>query len=287
MMIIATIGGLSAMLFWGLGDYWAGKAGQKSDAYLVNFVIQLAALLLLLPVTFFYGITIDTALIPLVLFIAALFTIAYISFVKALSIGPVGVAAPLANGYALVTILVGVVFLNFEISVVQFLVLGLIVFGALMLVVNQDTFRVRSLHASTVVPSLIALLTWGIGFALVEVAAQNMHWSQLLFYLSLFVVIMSYGLCALREHGVPRWRELTYVQNKSAWWSGALLFFGLLGFYAAVDATESVVVPAVLASASPLITSLVAWYKDGEQLSFIQRSGAVIVVCGVMALQLV
>lgn len=287
MMLVATIGGLSAMLFWGVGDYLAGKAGERSDVYLVNFLIQLVALVLLLPVALFYGITIDVTSLPLVLFIALLFTIAYIAFVKALSIGPVGVAAPLSNGYALVTILVGIVFLNFDISAVQLLVMGVIVFGALMLVVNKDTFNVRALKTSTVVPALLALLTWGIGFALVEVAAQDMHWSQLLFYLSFFVVVMSYSLCLLRAQGLPRWRELRYQLHSHALWSGVLLFFGLLGFYIAVDATESVAVPAVLASASPLITSLVAWYKDGEELSLTQRCGAVVVVCGVMTLQLV
>ena len=117
MILIATIGGLLTLLFWGLSDYFAGKSGQKVDAYLTTLIVQLMGTIFLLPVVLWYGLSISiSASLIVVVVISLLFTIAYIFFIKSLASGPFGVAAPIANSYAFITLLLGFLFLQFQLT---------------------------------------------------------------------------------------------------------------------------------------------------------------------------
>ena len=123
MTLIATIGGVLALVFWGLGDYSTGKSGQKEDRPLTALIVQSVPVVLLLPFILLYGISINFDTSFLIVFGGALFlTIAYISFVKSMSIGPFGIAAPIANSYALVILLVGLTIFHLQLSFAQGLV---------------------------------------------------------------------------------------------------------------------------------------------------------------------
>ena len=56
MILFATIGGLLTLIAWGASDYFAGKEGQKIDAYLANLIIQFTSTAILLPLVFWYGL---------------------------------------------------------------------------------------------------------------------------------------------------------------------------------------------------------------------------------------
>ena len=61
---------------------------------------------------------------------------------------------------------------------------------------------------------------------------------------------------------------------------------GSIGFYIGAESGSSVIIPAVIASASPLVTSFMAHIKDGERLSLYKRIGAIIIVLGLMLLNI-
>jgi uncharacterized membrane protein len=61
---------------------------------------------------------------------------------------------------------------------------------------------------------------------------------------------------------------------------------GSIAFYLGAGYSGSVVIPAVIASASPLVTSLMAHIKDKEKLSVYKRIGALVIVLGLMLLNL-
>src|SRR3989338_8907938 len=117
MIFIVTLGGLVALLFWGLCDYLLGKGGKQSNAYLLNFLVQLIGVFIYLPFVLWQGVPISMdASLYVVALVSALFTVAFVAAIKAFSIGPFGVAKPLANSYPLITLAVGLVFFLFNIQ---------------------------------------------------------------------------------------------------------------------------------------------------------------------------
>jgi len=287
MILAATIGGLLTLLFWGVSDYLAGKSGKTADEYLTNFVIQTVGALVLVPVVIYYGLSVElnASLLPVIL-IAALFTVAYVAFVKALTIGPFGVAVPIANAYTLVTMAIGLLFFNFQISVSELIVLVVIVLGVIFLAVNKTTFSLKNFRGSTVYFSFVTLFCWGVAFALVDVSSKIFPWHELLFMIAMIMSILGFLYYVIVRKKLPPLHEMRYANMKYAWWSGVFISLGAIAFYVSVSVTGSVVIPAVIASASPIVTSFCAYYWDKEKLDVFKRAGAVLVIVGIMLLNL-
>jgi drug/metabolite transporter (DMT)-like permease len=288
MFFIATIGGIIALLFWGLSDYLAGKSGQEKDEYLTTFIIQIATPFLLLPLVLLNGEAIVIG-VPffVVMMVTLFFTIAYISFVKALSIGPFGVVAPLGNSYALVTLIIGIVFLQLQISTVHFFSLLIIILGVIILSVERKFFNYKKLRGSALSLAMITMFFWGIGFALIDTIIDIYPWYQLLFLIGIFMSLFTFSYYIIVHKSFPKWEVMKYKNMTYAWKGGLLAAVGSSAFYIGAEQGGSVVIPAVIASASPLVTSFMAHIKDKEKLSAYKRIGAVLIVVGLMLLNLI
>ena len=287
MTLIATIGGVLALVFWGLGDYSTGKSGQKEDRPLTALIVQLVPVVLLLPFILLYGISINFDASLLIVFGGAAFLIiAYISFVKSMSIGPFGVAAPIANSYALITLLIGFTIFRLQLSLMQGLALFVIIAGVIILSFDRASLNYRNLRGSTVFYAIITMICWGVGFAFLDVVVDKFTWYQLVFLLSLFTTILSFLYYIWVRRALPSLQNLKYKNAKYAWHAGLLLTMGTVGFFAASEYAGSCCIPAVIASAAPLVTSFVAYARDGEKLSLYKRIGAVVVIIGLMLLNM-
>jgi len=287
MILIATIGGILALLFWGLSDYFTGKSGQEKDEYLTNFVLQGIGAVLMLPIFLLYGLPIEiNSALLIVVIVAILITVAYISFIKALRIGPFGVAAPLANSYAFITLIIGLLFFQFQIEILQIFALGMILFGVIMLVVDRTTLNFKALHGSTIQFAAITMLTWGIGLALLELVIDQFAWHQLVFLVVSLMTLFALVVYTIMRKRLPTWTDIKYQNMRYAWQSGLLGIIGTVAFFIAAEQSGSIIVPAVIASASPLATSFMAYYRDKEKLSLYKRLGAIIIIIGLMVLNI-
>jgi len=287
MILIATIGGLLTLLFWGLSDYFTGKSGQEVDVYLTNLVVQLMGVIFLLPIVLWYGlsISISTSLV-VVIIISLLLTIAYIFFIKSLASGPFGVAAPVANSYAFITLLLGLIFLQFQVSPLQLFALVTIIVGVIALAVDRATLDYKNFRGSTIYFAAITALFWGVAFALIETVIDAFAWYELLFMISILVTAFSFIFYIVIRKRVPIWNDIKYKSMKYAWHSGVLLSLGAIAFFVAAERSGSVVIPAVIASASPLVTSFMAYWRDEEKLPLHKRIGAVVIILGLMLLNI-
>lgn len=287
MTLIATIGGLVTLLFWGAGDYFTGKSGQKGNVYLTNLIVQIVGLIIFTPIILSQDFYLpDAEYLTLTALVAGMFTVAFISFVKALSIGPFGVASPLSNSYSFITLVISVVILGFHVSQTTLFVLLFIIAGIVLLVVDKTTFHWRSFHGSTVYYSLLSAILWGIGFVIADVVLKELTWYQFLFFINFFTVIFGFVYYKKALRTFPDWREFRYKYAPEAWLAGTLLTVGSTALFIATEYTGSVVVPAVIGSAAPLVTSLFARIRDNERLSPYKRLGALVVVVGLMLLNI-
>jgi len=285
MIFIATIGGLVTLLFWGVGDYLTGKSGQKGDVYLTNLFVQCIGLFLFTVAVIGFGFSIPNwNTVFLVAIVGFIFNAAFITFIKALAIGPFGIASPISSSYALITLVISILFFGYQTSSQGLLALFLIILGVVVLSVDRDTFNLKKFHGSVVYFSVITALMWGVGFALADQVLQEITWYEFLFLLNVFTTLYSALYFYFVHKRLPSLKQLSYATAHHAWKAGVFLSVGSAAFFMVTEYSGSIVIPAVISAAAPLVTSFLAHVHDNERLSKYKRSGAIIVVLGLILL---
>ena len=288
MISFITLGGIITLFAWGAADYCAGKSGRvKQDPLLSNIVLRFIFALIIIPVFVFSGQSLP--LIQPALYLigsSLLFNAAYIFFIQAFSKGKFGVVTPIGNSYALITLLIGVVVFGASLTTLQITASILIVAGIIVLSLARTTLQNKRTKTSAILWAMAAMFSWGFGFSLLEPAASALTWPQFLVVLAVLGLFFSFVLYSVIQKRPPPWNELRYSHTHYAWLAGAFMAIGAISLYISIDLGESVVIPVVLASASPLGTFLIAHIREKERLSSLGRVGAMIVVVGVILLNL-
>lgn len=106
--------GLGAALFWGLADYSAALASRRIGTLSVALGFHLVAMAVLtVAVVVTDGLAgVAWGDVPVFLGIGALGAASYLTFYRALAIGPISIVSPIVSGYAAVTVLLAVLILG-------------------------------------------------------------------------------------------------------------------------------------------------------------------------------
>ncbi|MBW3568824.1 EamA family transporter [Candidatus Parcubacteria bacterium] len=116
-VLAATIGGLVALIFWGVSDWLATRNSKTHAGLEVNLAIHLPAAIILTIIFLISGQSIPGLnQILIIMLAAAFFTAGYILSIKALSIGQAGVVIPLINTYPLFVLLATFLFMGLTFS---------------------------------------------------------------------------------------------------------------------------------------------------------------------------
>lgn len=290
MPLIAVLGGLGTLFSWGICDYLASKQSRLSDAYSISMVLHVVQLCMVLLISIWLGldVAIDGRLAVLVL-VSIIIGAAYVSYIHAFSRGPAGIVAPLGNSYAVYTLIIGIVVFGYDLMFWQVALLGVIVLGSIgVSYQRRSSGRSATGHRHAVRWAITAAALWGAGFALLDIVIPHYQWHELLLVISVVSALFSLAgrLIMGRTDGYAA-QSLARLANGTLLWAGLLLGVGSIALLMAADMSGGVVVPVVLASASPLITACLAWLLDGERLKSHQRVSAVVIVLGIMLLSAV
>lgn len=287
-VFIATLGGVAALVFWGISDWLVGKSSKKFTNADVNLALQSTGAIAMLFVLIASGESLPGLQSFLIIMAtAALHTAAYLCFIKALSTGESGVVVPLANAYPMVTLLLTFLFLSVTFTGLQIFSMIVIVAGAILLGTDRTTWRRKHRKLNKVVIfALGAALFYGFGFFAVSAVVDTLAWQVVLGILSIWMGLFALLIFVFKQ-GRDTIKTLPRVlHNKFGLLSGVVLALGSAAFYISADATGNILIPAVIASASPLVTSILAAVYDKESLIFSKRVGAVFVVFGVVILNI-
>jgi len=284
----ATIGGLVALLFWGISDWLASKNSKTHHGIEVNLAIHLTAGSILLAIFLFSRTPWPNLEQFLTLLLAAaFFTAGYIMFIKALAIGQAGIVVPLLNTFPLFAFIASYVFLGITFSNSTLLAMAAVVVGAVM--VGTDRLKNRGIREhlrQEVLLSVGGAVAIGINLFILNTVVEDMTWEAIAGIeagaTALFIVILS--LIKNKSATIKAFKKLKY--NKVGIISGLMIVFGTIGFYAGGEAAGNLIIPAVLASASVLVTSILAAVFDNEKIILLKRIGAVFVVAGVILLNI-
>ncbi len=286
--LIATLGGVVALVFWGTGDWLMARNSKELNPLDVNlsvqvpgFIITVAAMILTsqAPPSFDHTIILAIA--------GAIFAIAFIVFVKALSIGNVGVVVPLSAIFPLITIVLIALFLTLNFSAIQVMAMVIIVAGSILLAFEKrnKAISLKAQHQASFL-ALAAAFLWGLGNFVQNIVIGKESWLTILALLNVFMSITFIFVVIFTSAGAMVGKVRQALHNKVGLIAGAILTTGSFGFYIGADRIKSVLVPAVIGSAAPLVTSFLSAAIDKEKLTVIKRAGAVIVVAGIIMLNI-
>lgn len=133
-VLLATLVGLVTLVCWGTGDWLTSKLSKKYDKFDINFTVELTSLSIMLPVMLFIGKPLpDARQLTIIGLVSLMFSAAYLLLIKALSVGSAGIVVPLANTYALITLVLTTVFVGTLFTGLQVVAIVSIVAGACML----------------------------------------------------------------------------------------------------------------------------------------------------------
>jgi uncharacterized membrane protein len=168
-----VIYGLGAAIFWGLADLFAAFSGRRVGVAATVLLSQVAAAVAINVVVLASGHDLDRVaevagwLTP----VAVVTAVAYVSLYRALELGPIALVSPLLASYAVIPVLLAVIFLDESLGSIEITGAAVTIVGAV--VTSAD---VRSLRTGTRVPA--AALPWALGSTvLFGTAAYALAWS--------------------------------------------------------------------------------------------------------------
>lgn len=216
--------GLAAAICWGFSDYCATLASRRTGALrtVLGFhVVSIAGLAIAVAAT---GALEDVTVEQVLVFagLAVLGWISYLSFYRALAIGPISIVSPIVSGYAAVAVVLAVVLLGERLGAGEIAAV-LVAFTGVALA-STDLAQIRTAERSRLLGVVLALLTmFAIGGFVFGVSfySQELGWLAPIFlgriFTGLFVM-----LTALRG---GQWRFA----------DRAPVLLGLIGAVAALD----------------------------------------------------
>lgn len=275
------------MLAWGTSDWLVARNSRKKYSPLeVNLAVQAPGLFIVTALLLLSGQTLPSLKHALIISLAGLlFTVAYVSFIKALSIGEVGVVVPLASIFPLITIGLSVVFLTSIFSGRQYFSMIVVVAGIVLLAKEKRHKDIPlSVQHRSAIFALIAALFWGVGNFVQNTVIGKESWQIIFGFVNISMALAAL-LIILFINGKKTPRKIKEAaQNRVGLLGGTAVTTGSFGFYWGSNRIGSVIIPSVIAAASPLVASALSATFDKEKLNFAKRAGAIIIVAGIIML---
>jgi drug/metabolite transporter (DMT)-like permease len=285
-VLIATLGGVSTAAAWGTTDWLTSKITHKQSAWTINFMVQVIGIVMIGLVLVLNPATLPTAIQWLRLSLGVIIiNCGYLTFLKALKGGAVGIIVPLNNIYPLFTLILSIIFLGQIFKQGQVAAMLVIVAGAAFLAYekNHQNIPLRELHHKSILATWSAVII-GFGFFILNPLFHQLSWQVLLFCESVAATIFAaLTMLAVYRRSAAKTIVAGY-KDKTLWTISVVGNLGAIGLYIGAGAAHSIVIPTVVAGAAPLVSAGLAAVYDKEKLGMLKRLGAVGVVGGVILL---
>jgi drug/metabolite transporter (DMT)-like permease len=277
--------GILAMISWGAADFFVAKSVRTVSVFKTFVWSQLIGLIpfILIFAIFFNFPSISFNSSILILITGLLGFVGVLAFYKGLQVGNIPIVSPIAASSAVVTVILSVIFLKEILTSFQSVGISLAILGTILTSFKfHDIIRLKIKSiASGVKFAVIAMLAWGISFALIDVLIAEFGWFFPIFFLKVLGVFY-----ALAYSGISR-KSIAFPTN-IIWF---LVLIGILeaaaflsiGAGIGTDLT-SIVVP--IASAFPAVTIILARIYLKEILEFNQKLGVLAVLMGLVLLSI-
>ncbi len=282
---LGVLFGIITMLSWGISDFFAAKASRKAGVAKTAVWSQGISVSAFAAIFFFFfnfsGIS--GADIILIAICSILGAVGILSLYKGFEVGAVSIISPIAASSAVVTVLLSIIFLGEKINFLQGIGISSVIIGAIL-----ASFKIKDIAklklnkaAAGAEYGVIAMLSFGVSFALIDILIEHLGWFVPVFLIRLFGLIMIVLFSRISKKG------LSFPKNaKSLIIIIAILeTAAFLSIGAGISHEYTSIVYSV-ASAFPAVTILLAAVFFKERMGLSNKIGVVSVLLGLALLAL-
>lgn len=273
------------MFGWGASDFLAAKSSRKIGYLLTYFWTQLVAFSITLIYFLVKFPTLDVNNIPQFLVFLApagfLFMIGTLAFYKGFIGGQVSLVSPIGASWAIVTVILSVIFFKEILQTNQIIAISLIILGITLVSTNlKEVLKIKRFALlGGAKEGLIAMLAWGVSLFLIVPASKALGWFLPVFALKFFglLLLVTYVLFGRKSLKISFQSPLLILLFFIGFLDVIAFFgysFGVGGEYA------SIIAP--IAAAFPLVTIILARMILKERLVLNQVFGIVSVITGLV-----
>lgn len=285
-VLTASLFGVLTLLLWGSGAWFLAESSRRNfNGLQVNFSVQAVSLPIAIGLLIFSSsVSLDNSRVVLLIILeSAVFTCAFLAFIKALSLGPTGVVVPLQSIYPLFLLLLSVIFLGQMFSAVQVISIIMIVFGVFLVAYERQKKKKLLNFSIDKKMAVFSGLLWGFGNFIFNSIVDEASWETLYALSNISIFTFAFLLILISSNN--RLGDIKKsLMHKRALLAGLVVTLGSLSFIVGGTLVGSVVIILSIASAEPLVAALLSRIFDKEMLSMHKRAGAIIVVASLIIL---
>lgn len=294
MLSLAVLYAVLGTIGWGVSNAAAKKIvehfGPIRGVVLRNTITVL--ILLVVYAIMRPPLSFDMSSLVLGLAVALFGYVPYFLFLKGLERGKVGVIYPISDGWVVITAFIGFIFLGDPFSWLKIVVLGIVVFGVLLVSLNFNDFRNSDLFSfkSGGLYAILATLMWGILFAFFATSAAAL--GAIFFALLVEGMVLLGALAHLLIKREPLMRDRESDMEKIRSTLNFILISGLGAGFGTMFinfgyATGAIAIVSAIAGAQVAAATIFARIAYKEKLTLQQYGGIGCVIAGVVFASLV
>ena len=275
--------GIISMICYGIYDFVSAPLTRKSGAVAVAFWYFLLASMIFSVIGLVFFKIPKFSLFDVVVFAIASVVSAFslVMFYKGLETGLVSVVVPLANAWAVVVVLVGVLFLAERVGLPQISGIAAVIAGTVVISRSSSVNKKSGMLAAGIGYAVATMLGWGIFFSMIGILSKQFGWIWPILITSIgSAVILFFYMIIIRERiDVKILPVKTFIFYSSV---------GTLAFAAYSVGAErgyvSIVSP--VAASSPVVALVLARVFLKERIGAVRALGVFLVLLGILGIAL-
>jgi drug/metabolite transporter (DMT)-like permease len=286
---MGIISGLISMFGWGTSDFLAAKSSRKIGFVLTFFWAQSIGFLITLLYFVFNFRTFDFNNVPKFIFIIIisgfLGTISALAFYKSLSIGKVSLVGPITASWAMITILLSVLFLKEALKTNQIAAIILIIVGVILISSDLKEFfqKNKSIFLIGAKEAIVAMFGFGVAMFLLAIVIKQLGWFLPGFLSRLFILIFLILYFIFKKQSLKtEFKPINWILIVVIGFLDIIAFFA----YSMGVSTEYASIIAPVAASSPLITTVLAQVFLKEKIALSQIFGIIITISGIILISI-
>lgn len=287
-VLTASIFGVLTLLFWGSSSWLLSHTSKRSASSIdLNLSVQAPSVIIAIFLLLSVGLPIpNMADLAAMFVVSSLYTLGFLSFLKAASKGATGVVVPLAKIYPIILLFLSIVLLKQDFSFSQVMVIFVLVAGVMLTAFEgRKSLRIKRLDRHVEL-ALASALFFGVANFVLNAIVDELSWQILYGYINIFQGIFAVFLIAFTYKEDFKTGLSENLSNPKGLINGIVITIGTVFFFVGADIVGSVVIIVAIASAEPLVASLLSRIVDKEILTPYKRAGAVMIVAAIILLNL-
>jgi len=284
-MLTGILFAIAAMLSWGTSDFLAAHSVKKTDFFKLFFWSQVICLSFIFALffLFFHLPSLSFPIILAILFSGFLSAAGFLAFYKGFQVGKASIISPIAATWALVTVILSLVFLKERLTTLQAFSIFLALMGGVLTSFRwKDLAGIKIKRFETGIKyAVFAAVVWGIYYIPFDIINTKLGWfmSTFLTRAAVFLLLSFFAVSFKKDVKFPRNVTLFVVLI------AALETIGYLS-YALSITSQNTSIAAPISGATPMIVVILARIFFKEELETNQKIGIVSILTGLVLLSL-